>query len=365
MASSALNSALSDAFRDREVGLLTRLHFSVYGSELGFRLLKTHRKLSHLGARRQRAAAGRALIERTGCPVEIDPELGYRWIEPGELPGMEALTRSCQGVIDEARPHLPRLRAEAPGRFRIAFDLLGDDGVDQRPELVDAMISDELLACAADYLGGVPLLRRVAVGYSPGQEEPGRSGWAGSQLFHFDGEDDRQVKVFVLLSDVEDERDGPLTFLPARASRAAVKRLGKRPLGPVGSYMRAGPYSDESVRRVVDPSDLVTMTGARGRVLLLDTSTTLHQGSRVHHGRERAVFMGVLQRFDLVHETPFNWIDPSRFAGGSPQALALTPPRPIPRNFFFPDPLAEHSATVRRGVGGGPEEFEFERASAA
>ncbi|MDB2576592.1 hypothetical protein N9Z54_05245 [Planctomycetota bacterium] len=359
------SSALRDALRTREVGLRTRLHFSVYANKVGFRLLKGHRKLAHWGARRARAAAGKALIERTGCPVKIDPELGYRWIEPGELPGMDALINSCDGVVEGARPHLPRLGAEAPGRYRIAFDLLGDDGLDQRPELVDAMVSDELLACASDYLGGVPLLRRVAVGHSPGHEEPQGTTWAGSQLFHFDGEDDRQIKVFVLLTDVEDERDGPLTFLPAAASRDAVKKLGGRPVGPVGSYMRAGPYSDEAVREVVNPADLVTMTGKRGRVLLLDTSTTLHQGSRVHHGHERTVFMGVLQRFDLVHETPFNWIDPSRFADGSAQALALTPPRPIQRNFFFPDPLAESSATARRGAGSGPEEIEVERAAAA
>ncbi len=343
------NSVHQDAHRDRGVGLRTRLHYSMYASELGFRVLKGHRRLTHWGARKQRSLAGKALIKRTGCPVKIDPELGYRWIEPGELPGMDALIHSCDGVIDGARPHLPRLEAEAPGRYRIAFDLLGDDGLDERPELVDAMVSDELLACASDYLGGVPLLRRVAVGYSPGQEQPDGEPWAGSQLFHFDGEDDRQIKVFVLLSDVEDERDGPLTFLPAAASREAVRKLGGRPVGPVGSYMRAGPYADEEVRRVVDPADLVTMTGKRGRILLLDTSTTLHQGSRVHHGRERTVFMGVLQRFDLVHETPFNWIDPGRFPAASPQALALTPPRSIPRNFFFPDPLAPRPAASRRG----------------
>ena len=144
-----------------------------------------------------------------------------------------------------------------------------------------------------------------------------------------------------------------------------MRKLGKRPLGPVGSYMRAGPYSDESVREIVDPEDLVTMTGKRGRMLLLDTSTTLHQGSRVHHGRERAVFMGVLQRFDLVHETPFNWIDPSRFPEGSAQSLALMPPRPATRNYYFPDPLAEDSATARRGIGLNIGQVSSKRATAA
>ena len=97
----------------------------------------------------------------------------------------------------------------------------------------------------------------------------------------------------------------------------------------------------------------------------VQTGPTLHQGSRVHHGRERAVFMGVLQRFDLVHETPFNWIDPSRFPEGSAQSLALMPPRPVMRNYYFPDPLAEYSATVRRGVGIDIDQVNSKRATAA
>ena len=346
-------SVLRDATRARRVGLRTRLHFSLYGSELGFRGLKAWKRLRARGPLGERAAVGEQLVECTGCPVRIDPELGYRWIEPGELPGLDRVLQSCDGVLEEARPHLDRLQREAPGRYRIAFDLLGDEGVARRPELVDAMVSDELLACASDYLGAVPVLRRVGVGYSPGQELADDGSWAGSQLFHFDGEDDRQIKMFVLLTDVDDERDGPLTFLPAAASRDAVRRLGKRPLGPVGSYMRAGPYADADVRRVVDPSQLQTMTGKRGRVLLLDTSTTLHQGSRVHHGHERAVFMGVLQRYDLVHGTPHNWFDPGRFAPGTAQRLALTPPRPVTPNFYFPDPLAPRAATARRGGAEG------------
>lgn len=344
------DQVVEDAYRPRRVGLRTRLHYSIYSSRAGFQLLKAQRCLAHPVELRRRRRAGQELIARLDAFPRIDPALGYRWIEPGDLPGIDALVASCRGAIAEARPHVPRLVDTVPGRFRIAFDVLGDDRVHARPELVDAMVSDELLACAADYLGAVPVLRRIAIGYSPGNPSAADPAWAGSQLIHFDGEDDRQIKLFVLLTDVVDERHGPLTFLPAAASREATRILGGRPLGPVGSYMRAGPYSDEQVRAVVDPSDFITMTGRRGRVLLLDTSSTLHQGSRVHHGHERIVFMGVLQRYHLVHATPSNWFDASRFAPGTPQRLALTPPDPRPRNYFFPDPLVAGAATERRGA---------------
>lgn len=346
-----MNDVLEDAGKKRRVGLRTRLHFSLYSSRAGFQLLKAQRRLAHPFELRRRKRAASELIERVGTFPKIDPDLGYRWIEPGELPGIDALVDSCTNAIDDARPHVERLVEAAPGRFRIAFDFLGDDRVQDRPELVDAMVSDEILASTSDYLGAVPVLRRVAIGYSPGHEDSDDPEWGGSQLFHYDGEDDKQVKLFVLLTDVEDERHGPLTFVPAAESRRATRILGDGPRGPVGSYMRAGPFTDEQVREVVDPSQFLTMTGKRGRALLLDTCATLHQGSRVQHGHERIVFMGVLQRYHLVHATPYNWFDASRFEPGTPQHLALTPPDPRPRNFFFPDPLSDDAATVRRGAG--------------
>ncbi|MEM1453372.1 MAG: hypothetical protein AAGI22_29990 [Planctomycetota bacterium] len=322
----------------------------MYSNPAGFRLLQAQRRLARPFELRRRRRAAADLIARVKDPLRIDPELGYRWIEPGELQGIDALVDSCTDAIDDARPHVERLVEAAPGRFRIAFDFLGDDRVHDRPELVDAMVSDELLACASDYLGAVPVLRRVAIGYSPGQVDTDHA-WAGSQLFHYDGEDDRQVKMFVLLTDVEDERHGPLTFLSAAASKRVSRALGDRPEGPIGSYMRAGPYTDEQVRQHASPDEFLKMTGKRGRVLLLDTCATLHQGSRVHHGHERIVFMGVLQRYHLVHATPYNWFDASRHEPGTVQRLALTPPDPRPRNFFFPDPLDPDAATVRRGAG--------------
>ncbi len=312
-----------------------------------FELLRRKRAAQALRARVAASAAA-----STSGPLRIDPKLGYRWIEPGELPGIDTIVRSCGEAVDEARPHVQRLVDAAPGRFRIAFDFLGDERVARRPELVDSMVTDELLDCASDYLGAIPVLRRVAIGYSPGQpEDADEEEWGGSQLFHYDGEDDRQIKLFVLLSDVEDDRHGPLKFLPAEASERVSRALGGKPEGPAGSYMRAGPYSDEAVRQHASPDEFIEMTGKRGRALLLDTCATLHQGSRVKAGHERIVFMGALQRYHLVHATPYNWFDSERFDAGTVQHMALSPPDPRERGFFFPDPLRDDHATNARGAG--------------
>lgn len=350
------NPVIENAAAERQVGLKTRLHFSIYSSKAGFRLLQAQRRAAHpfeLLRRKRAASALAAKVVASGAkPLRIDPKLGYRWIEPGELPGIDTIVESCTEAIGEARPHVQRLIDAAPGRFRIAFDFLGDDRVAGRPELVDSMVTDELLDCVSDYLGAVPVLRRVAIGYSPGQpEEADEEEWGGSQLFHYDGEDDRQIKLFVLLSDVEDDRHGPLTFLSAEASERVSHALGGKPEGPAGSYMRAGPYSDADVRKHAAPEEFIQMTGKRGRALLLDTCATLHQGSRVKAGHERIVFMGAVQRYHLVHATPYNWFDAERFAPGTPQRMALTPPDPRSRGFFFPDPLRGDHATNARGTG--------------
>jgi hypothetical protein len=350
------NSSAENAARPREVGLRTRLHFSIYSSKAGFRLLQAQRRAARPFELLRRKRAASALSSRVAAsgstPLRIDPKLGYRWIEPGELPGIDTIVKSCTEAVTEARPHVQRLVDAAPGRFRIAFDFLGDERVAQRPELVDSMVTDELLDCVSDYLGAVPVLRRVAIGYSPGQpEEADEEEWGGSQLFHYDGEDDRQVKLFVLLSDVEDDRHGPLTFLPAAASARVSDALGGKPEGPAGSYMRAGPYTDEAVRQHASPDEFIQMTGKKGRALLLDTCATLHQGSRVKAGHERIVFMGAIQRYHLVHATPYNWFDSERFDPGTPQRMALSPPDPRERGFFFPDPLRGDHAINARGAG--------------
>jgi hypothetical protein len=94
-----------------------------------------------------------------------------------------------------------------------------------------------------------------------------------SQLFHLDGADVSQVKLFVHCTDVI-EASGPLTVLDAATSRRLAKKLGYR----IGDSR----VSDERVAEVLgDAAEPVSLTGRRGTAHFVDTSRCFHFGSRV------------------------------------------------------------------------------------
>ncbi|MEM6674767.1 MAG: hypothetical protein AAF726_18110, partial [Planctomycetota bacterium] len=124
-----MEQVTEDASKPRKIGLRSRLHYSIYSRPAGFRLLQAQRRVARPVELRKRRRAGEELKARLPNAPQIDPELGYRWIEPGELPGIDDIVRSCSEVVQGARAHVDRLIDAVPGRFRIAFDFLGDDTV--------------------------------------------------------------------------------------------------------------------------------------------------------------------------------------------------------------------------------------------
>src|SRR5947208_3370686 len=164
------------------------------------------------GLHRVQMRRRRSSLDRLHSPaVDIPASLGFATCAPGHIDGVDA-------VIDEVR----RMRAQFP---------LGDE----RPYLLDQRLarldpSSPLLrfalhpgvvAAAARYLGVVPKLAGVTILASPHVPRP----FSGSQLFHSDWEDVRQVKVFVHCSDVTDA-SGPLTAVVADASRRVKQEVG-------------------------------------------------------------------------------------------------------------------------------------------
>lgn len=306
-----------------------RLSSRVFHNPMGQRVLRWSR-----GGRAPlewllRMRAGRAF--GPDGTLDVDADLGYRRLGREEAPAIEALLARCDQRIRDVRPHLPRWTKAQPGRFQIAFDLLGDEHLDRWPEFLDLALDEKLLGAATRYLGSLPVLRRIALGYSPPSRDPPR----GSQLFHFDGEDARQLKLFVALEDI-DAGSGPLTFHDAARSQRARIRLPRSRPDPPESRLH-GPYSDEEVERIVQMPPQ-RFEGPRGSALWLDTSRCLHFGSRVEPGRERLMLMVAYRRFPAIHETPFNVFDEGRFAGDPLRRASLRPPRARPRGWYFPRP---------------------------
>ncbi|MFT7487174.1 MAG: hypothetical protein ACI9F9_003033, partial [Candidatus Paceibacteria bacterium] len=107
------------------------LSLQVYRNPLGFDLLRAARRLAAPNEYLHRRRLGRAHSVAVPNSLQVDSRLGFRFFAPGELPGLgeaiAALNRFREGT--EARPE--ELAKAQNGRFRIAFDLLGDQDLEQ------------------------------------------------------------------------------------------------------------------------------------------------------------------------------------------------------------------------------------------
>lgn len=110
-----------------------------------------------------------------------------------------------------------------------------------------------------------------------------RSG--ASNLWHLDMEDRRVIKVIVYLTDV-DEGDGAFQYIPLDHSLELRRQLGM-------TY-RLG--DDADMRRLVPDSEWRTADGPAGTVLIADTATLFHKGSRPRTRDRVALFYDYTSR---------------------------------------------------------------------
>ena len=199
-------------------------------------------------------------------PVDITNHRGFTTSDASVFPQIPA-------VVDDIR----RRRAELALGVGEKPYLLDHPltSLDAASPLVEFALDPRVVAAAARYLGIVPLLTGVTILASPPVPGP----FSGSQLFHSDWEDVRQVKVFVNCSNVAEE-NGPLTAVAAHASRRVKEKVDYRYGGP---HFR---LQDDEVLPLVADDEVQAFTGPPGSVVFIDTSSCLHLGSRVHDGAE-------------------------------------------------------------------------------
>jgi hypothetical protein len=145
---------------------------------------------------------------------------------------------------------------------------------------------------ATAYMGAVPVLSSARLWWTPPNDSVQQS-----QLYHSDGEDDRQLKFFFNLFDVTEDA-GPLTFLPADVSAQVRRRLG---------YV-SGKLDDETIAAAAGSLDPVRATGPAGSGVALDTSRCLHYGSR-RNTVGRLVLMFQFTSFYAPRSERVAWVD--------------------------------------------------------
>lgn len=143
---------------------------------------------------------------------------------------------------------------------------------DPTSPIMQLAFNKEIVSIVAQCLNDFPVLANIALFYSPPSIADAVSQYEGSQLFHMDEEDVSLCKLWLLIDNVS-ESDGPTVIIKKNksfeiANKIAYKKGQKIP-------------SDDKILGMIKESDLLSVTGKRGDVYLLDTAGVFHYGSRV------------------------------------------------------------------------------------
>ena len=199
---------------------------------------------------------------------------GFRLFGPEDIEGIGEVVRHCSEVYETSRHAFSAEYFQRHPQKKFLLPIL--EGVEfcRHPALLRFMVSRPLVDSASAYLGTVPRLAGARLCWSP-PNETSRS----SQLFHFDYEDVRQLKVFINIFETNEEQ-GPLTFLPAGISAQVQKTIGSV----------VGRVQDEPIYEAGGRHYELKLIGPAGSGAFLDTSRCLHFGSRFNQ-KDRLVLI--------------------------------------------------------------------------
>ena len=282
---SGLHARISLAFRRRGPGV-RRIYFNARRASRFFK----------------DAPRRSALAALPPTDIHISSDAGFLVTPAGRF-------EEAAAIVAEAREALPRFDAAAPppskNRKRFLQNVLDGSTLTLDSAVVRFALRSDVLSAVSAYLGVVPFLGTIAVYHSDTVEEAPKS----SQLYHCDGDDVTQVKVFVYCSEV-DVRSGPLTVLDAATTRAVQLRTG---------YEFRQRLTDEQVHQAVSHAKEHAILGSAGTTAFFDTSRCFHFGSRVAPGAPpRLVTM-------VQYQTPYSFMLPSDAQAALPFRRLLSP----------------------------------------
>ncbi|NKB20038.1 MAG: hypothetical protein GKS01_05770 [Alphaproteobacteria bacterium] len=153
--------------------------------------------------------------------------------------------------------------------------ILTPEDLRESSPVVQYAMTPDILELVTAYLGSIPYLSRLELVVSQPSE---KDRWKVSQLWHKDFNDARMVKLFTYLSDVENEQQGPFTFLPADKHDPKVSMF---PIHKPDSLLSQN--RDLTKKRMI--------LGAKGTSFLIDTHRCFHCGSRILDDSHRVAFI--------------------------------------------------------------------------
>lgn len=196
--------------------------------------------------------------------VVIDKKEGYTFTSPEQVPEIGAAIAEAAGIYRAAAEKQGLERVEG-GTSRKAFMMQAAEGaaMSRHTDIMRAAVARPILDAVTEYLGEVPILGNITIMVSVPNESQ-----VGSQLYHLDFADEKQVKLFIYVDAVTKD-NGPFTFTPISVTNDLIKAY---------DYDR-GRLSIDQVEKAVGANKEIQVTGPAGTALLCDTSRCLHYGS--------------------------------------------------------------------------------------
>jgi ectoine hydroxylase-related dioxygenase (phytanoyl-CoA dioxygenase family) len=185
----------------------------------------------------------------------------------GDAQLFNELADNFNGLRREAAREVDQARGQSAARQKTGekgflFEYLGrNPPLSQSAIYARFALDANVLATANAYFGMHTRLRYYNIWQTFASQGAPRE----SQLWHRDREDRFILKVFVYLTDV-DEEAGPFTYVPGTHGKGPVK-------GEPECFMEGGVRrsSDDQIARLVPREHWVKATGPRGTVVLADT----------------------------------------------------------------------------------------------
>lgn len=219
---------------------------------------------------------------------------GYWLFQPHELPGSAAAAASCAAIFDRLQSK-GTLRQLDNNKKRHLRAIVKGEQFANDPDIGRFALSRPVLEVASSYFGTAPVLSCIALLWSVPTDTAETI--ISSQHYHLDGEDVRQLKLFLNVWK-HDDANGPLTYFPASTSARILQSVDR------GTKLNAGStkFDDSQVLSGSSGQHPVRVVGDSGSGVFLDTSRCIHFGSR-HNSKERLMLMLQYGPYNMARES--------------------------------------------------------------
>jgi len=223
--------------------------------------------------------------------------------------------RSALGAFDPSR--------EAPAATHVAF--YPPEAVISAPHVFTLANDPFVLAAVERVFGCQPTISYIAAWWSL----PGHAHGEQAELFHRDVDDWRFLKLFVYLTDVDDDA-GPHAFVPGSQASVQLRRVRR--------------YSEAEVTNAFGADAVTVFRGPRGTSFLEDTSG-LHRGLP-----PRARSRLVLQVVYSMSVLPYGPLRPFDARGLAPDAVVNCRCRPYVNRVYLRLGTTQHQPLDRVSI---------------